>query len=153
MIRRALLIALAALTYGCSTEEAPIPATGPLKGQLSVDIRELADVEVRGSGPAIDVTIKLSKGFGVAPEGTSLTGAGRVEAFSEAGMTLYTARFDAPAVPGGAGRCGAEAVSLALSLHQREGARVSGSLAAYCGAGVFSGTPARILRLAGDLAR
>jgi hypothetical protein len=148
MIRRALIAGLA-LACGC-TDDA-IPNSGPLKGDLSVDIRDQAEVEIRGQGPALEATVKLSKGFGLAPDGAALTGKGREEAFPEAAMTLYTARFDAP--PSDGGPCGGSPVSLALSLHMRKGSRASGSLTAYCGAGVFHGEPARVLRLAGDLKR
>jgi hypothetical protein len=158
MIRQILggmLGTLALFACGCAGEEALTPLEGPLRGQLAVDIRDQADVEIRGEGPAldVDVTVKLSKGFGLVKDGAALMAPGRVEAFPEAGMTLYTARFEAPAIEGGSGPCGAQPVSLALSLHMREGTRASGSLAAYCGAGTYSGEPARILRLSGDLKR
>lgn len=150
MIRRALL-ALMALAGGCADDPLLDPKGGPLRGELSVDIRERAEIEIKGSGAELSVSAKLSKGYGVAPAGVTLAGAGREELFPEAQMTLYTARFEAP--PDSSGPCGASPVSLALSLHMRQGARASGSLTAFCGAGVYSGDPARILRLAGDLKR
>ena len=149
MMRRALIAGLA-LACGC-TDDPLTPASGPLRGELSLDIRDRAEIEIRGSGPSLEVMAKLSKGFGLVPEGAALTGKGREEAFPEAAMTLYTARFDAPPAPGGA--CGDSPVSLALSLHMRQGARAAGSLTADCGAGEFHGEPARVLRLAGDLKR
>jgi hypothetical protein len=117
-----------------------------------VDIREVASVTLRDEGGAVQASIKLTKGYGVLPAGAEFSGAGFVEAFPEAGVSLYTARFDAPADP--SGPCGSEPVSLALSLHRRGDApRTSGALAAYCGKGVWHGTPARMLRLAGDMKR
>lgn len=157
-MRRALakaiagLLGVACVAAGCGEEEAPPAANGPLRGELSVDIREVASVTLRDEGGAVQASIKLTKGYGVLPAGAELSGAGFVEAFPEAGVSLYTARFDAPADP--SGPCGAEPVSLALSLHRRGDApRTSGSLAAYCGKGVWHGTPARMLRLAGDMKR
>jgi hypothetical protein len=149
---KAAFLLMASAALGCAAEEAPNPVSGPLHGDLASDIREQASVEIREKGAEIDVSIKLSKGYGVAPPGAVLDGQGRAEPFPEAGMTLYTARFDAPA--DSSGPCGADPVSLALSLERRgDGARVSGSLAAYCGKGVFHGEPARIVRLSGNLAR
>jgi hypothetical protein len=88
----------------------------------------------------------------VAPAGEALSAPGRVEAFPEADATLYTARFGAPADP--AGPCGDRPVSLALSLHRAGGNdHLGGALTAYCGEGAWHGTPARVLRLAGDIAR
>ena len=127
MMRRALLAALA-LACGCTDDPLLDPKGGPLRGELSVDIRERAEIEIQGSGAELSVSAKLSKGFGVAPEGAALTGAGREELFPEAKMTLYTARFEAP--PAASGPCGSSPVSLALSLHMRQGARASGSLTA-----------------------
>jgi hypothetical protein len=148
MMRRALIAGLA-LACGCTDD--PIVTQNPLRGELAVDIRDSAEVEIRGEGPLLEATVKLSKGYGLAPEGAALTGKGREEVFPEASMTLYTARFDAP--PAAGGPCGSAPVSLALSLHRRQGSRAAGSLTAYCGAGVFHGEPARVLRLSGDLKR
>jgi len=92
----------------------------------------------------------LSQGFGVAPAESALSGSGRIESITEAGATLYTARLSAPAQP--AGPCGAQPVSLALSLHrQGANATVHGGLTAYCGAEQWHGVPPRVLRLAGEL--
>jgi len=150
MIRRALIAGLA-LACGCTDDPVPNLTKNPLRGELAVDIRDTAEVEIRGEGPLLEAMVKLSKGHGLAPEGAALTGKGREEAFPEASMTLYTARFDAP--PAAGGPCGSAPVSLALSLHIRQGSRAAGSLTAYCGAGVFHGEPARVLRLSGDLKR
>jgi len=150
MMRRALIAGLA-LVCGCTDDPVPSAAKGPLQGQLAVDIRDQAEVEIRGEGTALEATVKLSKGYGLAPEGAALTGKGREEAFPEAAMTLYTARFEAPKAAGGP--CGSSPVSLALSLHMRQGSRAAGSLTAYCSAGMFYGEPARVLRLSGDLKR
>ena len=98
MMRRALIAGLA-LACGC-TDDPLTPASGPLRGELSLDIRDRAEIEIRGSGPSLEVMAKLSRGFGLVPEGAALTGKGREEAFPEAAMTLYTARFDAPPAPG-----------------------------------------------------
>jgi len=151
-MKKLLLAAIAALALaGCYVDDppAPPPPKRVMGGDLSVDIRETAHVVLTVAGSDLKASVKLSRGYGVAPAG-ALEGAGSVEAFPEAEMTLYTARFDAPADPGGP--CGAEPVSLALSLHRRgDDAHVGGSLAAYCGQGVWHGVPARMLRLAGDL--
>jgi len=156
--RRAVAVAaLAALSVlpvlsGCGNEEGPAPVSGPLQGELSVDIRESASVTLTENGPAIEVALKLSKGYGVATAGAEIKGSGRAEPLPEAGVTLYTARVDGAPEP--SGPCGAEPISLALSLHRRGDApRVSGALTAYCGKDVWHGKPARLLRLAGDLKR
>jgi len=153
MRRPTLLTAMAALTLaGCFTDD-PLPAVARpqvLRGELACDIRETAKVVVTLSGPDAEVAVTLTKGYGVAPVGSTLVAEGHVEAFPEAGMELFTTRFDAPADAGGP--CGAQPVSLALSLHRRgKDAHVGGSLTAYCGKGVWHGVPARLLRLSGDL--
>jgi hypothetical protein len=151
-MKRLGIAALAALALtGCYADDPP-PAPLPKRvtsGDLSVDIRETAHLKLTTQGTDLKATVTLTKGFGVAPV-SEIDGAGSVEAFPEAEMTLYTARFDAPADP--SGPCGAQPVSLALSLHRRgKDAHVGGSLAAYCGQGVWHGVPVRMLRLAGDL--
>jgi hypothetical protein len=145
--------ALAALTLaGCFGDD-PLPAvTKPavLRGELAIDIRETARLVITSDGADAQVEVTLTKGYGVAPVGAALVGNGHAEAFPEAGMGLLTARFDAPADL--TGPCGAQPVSLALSLHRRgKDAHVGGSLTAYCGQGVWHGVPARLLRLSGDL--
>jgi hypothetical protein len=78
-----------------------------------------------------------------------LAARGRRERFPETGTELFTATFTAAPSPSGA--CGADPVTLALSLHHRPpNRRFGGSLAAYCGTKA-AGVPARIFRLAGDL--
>lgn len=153
MTRRALFATLA-LASGCTDDPIPdIADKGPLRGDLAVDIRDTAAVEISGEGPMLEVMVKFSNGYGLVPEGAAISGKGREEAFPEASMTLYTARFDAMPAPAGGGPCGSSPVSLALSLSMRQGSHAAGSLTAYCGAGVFYGEPARILRLSGDLKR
>ncbi len=152
MTRVALLYVVAACLAGatpaCGKDEQV--ATPQVAGTLALDIRDTLDVVVKGEGPDIEVTLTPSKGHGVAADGATLTGAGRIEAFPEAGGELMTARLDAAAVAGGP--CKDQPVSLALSLYRREkNAHVGGSLTAYCGAGTFQGVPARLLRLSGDL--
>lgn len=123
-----------------------------LVGTLSLEIRHTADLQiaVAPDGVGADVSLTLSEGFGVAPAASALRSAGRVEPVPEAGATLYTARLSAPAQPDGP--CGAEPVSLALSLHrQGDNAVVHGGLTAYCGADQWHGIPPRVLRLAGEL--
>lgn len=113
-----------------------------LRTTLDVDIRESASVRIERHGDELDVSIELSQGFGVAPPGERLRGKGRLERFPEAEVSLYTARFSVRAQPDGP--CGAEPISLALSLHRRDtGPRLSGSLTAYCGESVWHGLPAR----------
>lgn len=154
MIRRPLAAMSIALLGACSPlEPTPIPASAspslPMKGDLAVDIRETASLTLSGSD-ALDAALTLTKGYGVAPAGTELRGKGHVEDFPEAGSTLYSARFDAPA--DGAGPCHDQPVSLALSVFRRgNDAHVGGSLTAYCGKDVWHGLPARVLRLSGDL--
>jgi hypothetical protein len=135
---------------GCAEESGEAPVAGPLQGNLALEIRDQAELKIEGQGQKRRISIQCSKGFGFAPEGQMLSAEGLAEAFPEAKMTLFTARFEPVSLPGS--RCGAEPVSLALSLHKRdEAARVSGSLAVYCGAGVYSGEPIRILRISGEL--
>lgn len=140
MRRIAPLLGLFALVAACqSSSDEPDES---FVTTLDLDIRDSASVRVERRGEALDVSIELSKGFGVAPEGERLSGKGRLERFPEAEMTLYTARFAVAAQPGGP--CGKEPISLALSLSRRGVApRLSGSLTPYCGEGVWHGTPSR----------
>jgi hypothetical protein len=150
MKRLVVLVGVAAATAGCWADD-PLPKAPEvktLKGQLAVDIRDTADVVLTITEGKIDASLTLSKGFGVA--GGTLKGSGTVEAFPEAGTTLYTAKIDAPADP--SGPCKDAPISLALSLHRRgSDAHVNGALTAYCGKSVWHGVPARLLRLGGDL--
>jgi len=139
-MRRWLLLASLGAVLACEDSEAPSPETESF--ELDVDIRENAQVRVEKRGESLEVRLTISRGFGVAEDGATLRGSGRLERFPEADVTLYTAKLSAPAVS--AGPCGSEPVSLALALHRRGTAkRVSGSLTPYCGKDVWSGVPAR----------
>lgn len=136
---------------GCVDETlAPVDAT--LRGTLTLELRDSATIEIRlpPNDAPTTTTLTLAKGFGVAPAGVALTGAGTVERFPEASGTLYTAKLAADPQP--AGPCGSEPISLALSLHrQGDNAVVHGGLSAYCGAERWQGRPRRVLRLTGAL--
>ena len=151
-----VLLALAlvsALGCGGGGETKASPTLSPpvkLTGDLDMDIRYSAHVELDVTGTNLDASVTLSNGLDVAPVGQRLQGKGHVEAFLEADATLYTATFAAPASP--AGPCAAQPVTLALSLHrQGKNKHVGGALTAYCGAGVTHGVPANLMRLAGDM--
>jgi hypothetical protein len=121
-----------------------------MTGDLDMDIRYTAHVELVATGTDLTASVTLTNGLQVAPDNQKLSGTGHVEAFPEATATLYTARFDAPANP--AGPCGTQPVTLWLSLHrQGTNAHVGGALTAYCGASVVHGVPANLMRLAGNL--
>ena len=146
----ALATALPMLLLGCADEQDGF--SSGLKGTLEMEIRDTAAVEiaVRGSHGDSTVRLTLSEGYGLAPAGSTLEAPGRIEAFPEANATLYTARLSAPAQS--EGPCGAEPISLALSLHRPgDGPTVLGGLAAYCGDQTWQGRPQRILRLSGAL--
>lgn len=148
---RALALGLAAFAAtGCYIDDPlpPVPKPKVIEGDLAVDIRSQAHLVLSITGDELAATVHLDKGFGVAS--ASLEGKGAVERFPEAALVLYTARFEAPADP--TGPCGDQPVSLALSIQRRgKNTHVGGSLAAYCGAAVGHGVPARMLRLSGDL--
>ena len=136
---------------GCEIEETLSPVPGPLKGTLSLELRDSAELQIASDdGVNSTVTITLSEGFGFAPANTTLEAPGRIEPFPEANSTLYWAKLDAPGTC--YGRCVNDSVSLAMSLY-REGnnAIVLGGLSAYCGANTWHGTPKRVLRLNGPL--
>jgi len=136
----------------CGKDETPPPSTSTLSGELDLDIRDKASVSIEAEGTSTRVTVSVSKGFGVLPENTPVMGPGSIEAIAETGGTLYTGRLSGPVVPGG--RCGDQPVSIGFSLHRDESnARVSGGMAAYCGAGVWHGTPVKVLRLSGSMSR
>lgn len=121
-----------------------------LSADLDLDIRATARVEIALRGADLEASVTLGDGMGVAPTGVPLEGRGRVHDFPEAGAVLYAARVSSPPVVDGP--CASEPISLALTLRRANGnVRVAGGLAAYCGAGVWSGTPARILRLSGEM--
>jgi hypothetical protein len=121
-------------------------------GTLAVDTRDSADVTL-GVRPdkSVDVSMTLrGQGFGFVQADAPLTAKGKLEAFPEAGMDLYVAKWSLP--KGAGGPCGQGPTSLALSLTRRGGNnRVGGSLTAYCGKDTYFGVPARVLRLSGDL--
>lgn len=147
-------ILLAALAIACAnddeTKTKPEPEPITLSGSLDLELRDKLEITLIMRGETLSATVTPSKDFGVFAAGTPLSGDGRVESFPEAESTLYTARFAAPGRAGGP--CGAQALTLALSLHRAgTGAMVAGSLTAYCGA-QSHGIPARTpLRLSGLL--
>ena len=151
---RACPLLFAILSLGaCADSTASNPARSTYAGTLSVDIRgAIALSMAQANDVDLDVSIsaKDGNGYGLFDPTKPLTTKGRLEPFPEApGWQMYTARFDV--APVGGGPCGAEPVSLAMSLVRRDGnARVAGSITGYCGAGKFSGVPARVLRVAGD---
>lgn len=144
-MKRAVLVSFA-LLVGCGKSDAA-PDTS-IKGTLAVEIRMAVDVTLVPGG---DVTLAFGDGdFGVVDAGTKLSARVLVERLPEAGTTMYNAVFAAPKRSGSP--CGDQPMTLALSLIRRgENDRVGGGLTAYCGSGVTSGTPARILRLSGSL--
>lgn len=151
-----MVMVLAALVVGCMGEEKvnPTPAQVAYSGTLAVDIKGSAKVDIAvKAGNAIDVSLSVQakEAEGLVDPSTLLEAVGSLEPFPENDSELYTAKFSAAASPGGP--CGADPVSLALSLHRRgKNNRVGGSLTAYCGEGKFHGVPVRLLRLTGELA-
>ena len=144
----AALVALA-LCGGCSSgSRSGTPEH--LVADLSFEIRYQATVEIDRDGSNLDVALTPRTGFDLLESGKRYEGIGVLEDFPEAHTRLYTAGFDAPAIRGGP--CGSRPITLALSLSRRDDRPdLSGSLAAYCGAKTYTGTPARIFRLAGKL--
>lgn len=145
-------LALTLVLAACSSDKAPTPQSESAEGDLSVDIRGGAHVriaETAAKDGTVDVALSLARGEGVADPGAPLAAQGRIERFPEAGVRLYTARFNVPARAGSP--CGDKAMTLALALTRRlDNARVSGALTTYCEGSVDRGTPARIFRLAGS---
>jgi len=131
----------------CESSDAGV-ADETIRAKLDLDIRDRADLVLERRGERLDVAVTLGKGFGLVTDGTRLSGHGRVEAFPEADLSLYTARFSL--APHAGGPCKDEPISLALSLERRgRNERLAGSLTPYCGKDVWSGIPARSpLRLA-----
>jgi hypothetical protein len=118
--------------------------------RLDLDIRWSADVELHVSGNDVAAKLTLNDGREVAVAAMTFEGSGRLHVLPEADAVLYAAKFTSPPLAGG--RCGAEPVSLSLTLVRRgSNDRVAGGIAAYCGADTYSGTPARVLRLSGSL--
>lgn len=152
--KRRLLLAAVALSVlpacGDGEESAKVTARRSV-GSLDLDIRDVASVELSALDDALSAKVRLSKGFGVAPQDAELVGKGRVESFPEADLVLYTAKLSVEPTAGGP--CGSEPVSLALSLYRRGNAeRVGGALTPYCGRDVWHGVPARApLRITGKL--
>ncbi len=146
---RALVLLVLASGAACSSDEKSA-AREHLVFDLSLEIRYRATVDVEREGPNLEVAFVPEAGFDLLEVGHRYDGIGRIEEFPEAHARLYTAGLDAPAIP--SGPCGARPISLALSLSRRgDDPALAGSLAAYCGQGVYTGTPVRIFRLAGKL--
>ena len=147
----ALLVSTLAVAACADDGASTAPPAQPLKGELSLELRDIATVTIeRKGGDAIAVSVTASAGYDLLPAGEELLGNGYAEAFAEASATLYTAQLEAAAQAGGL--CAGEPVSLALSLHRPgESDTVVGGISVYCGAGVWHGIPARVLRLSGEL--
>ncbi len=146
-MRGVFLVVLLASVAAC-TDHDQAPARERLVFDLSLELRYRATVDVVREGANLDVAFVPQASFELLEVGRRYDGIGRIEEFPEAHARLYTAGFDAPAIA--SGPCGARPISLALSLSRRgDDPALAGSLAAYCGQGVFSGTPVRIFRLAG----
>ena len=134
-------VVLLALACACNASN-EADADEKLSLVLDLEIRDSASMQLTRTGEELDVSLALSKGFGVVADGARVAGKGRLERFPEADVALYTARFSLP--PQADGPCGEQPVSLALALHRRgDGPRLSGSLTPYCGTDVWFGTPAR----------
>jgi hypothetical protein len=152
MSRARLLLALPVIAFACADSTSSNPARVHYAGTLDVDIRGSVDVVLAQSGDqAIDVTLSGWKdGYGLFDPGAPLTATGRIDRFPESpGWEVYSARF-ATREPVLTGPCGAQSVSLVVSLARRDGnARVAGSVTAYCGADQYAGIPARVFRVTG----
>ena len=141
------LIAIAIVVAGCHEN-----GDSAWRGTLDVDIRDSVDVTmVSTSATDLDATLAFTtSGFDLFDHASPLRLPVHVEAFPEAGLTLYVGKLSLPAVSGG--RCADQPVSLALALSRKQGNdRVQGSLTAYCGADTYAGVPARVLRIVGSL--
>ena len=149
-MRRLIIAGAVLLALACGNDDETHPAEPVLRGTLEMEIRDEATIRVEGKGDAARVTVVLSNGYGLAPANTALSGPARIESFPEAEASLITARL--AATGDASGPCGAAPVSLALSLHRdADNDYVAGGMAAYCGSEVWSGKPARIVRLSGEL--
>jgi len=145
----AAFLALAFGTASCSGGGTSQPKEH-LVFDVNLELRYQATVDVSRDGQNLEVALVPQASFDVLEIGRRYDGRGFLEEFPEAHTRLYTAGFDAPAMP--SGPCGQKPVSLALSLSRRDQeTSLSGSLTAFCGAGVFTGTPTRIFRLAGKI--
>lgn len=149
-MKKLLWVAALALVAGCGDDEKPASTTHVMSADLDLEIRDRATVTIEAEGATTNVSIVVSKGFGIVPEGTPLTGPGTIEDFPETDGVLYTAKLQGAAVAGGL--CGDRPVSIGFSLHRDEGnERVSGGMAVYCGAASWQGTPVKVFRLAGRM--
>lgn len=149
-VATAFALALAASACSLPGADSNAQAETVRTGTLDLEIRDEATLAIKERADAVDVTLRLSKGFGLVADGATLSGAGRIDSYPEAGATLYTARFSTAAIANGP--CGPEPLSLALSLHtDADSAFVAGALTPYCGANRWYGIPAREpLRLRGS---
>jgi len=142
-----LLLATCWLVIGC--DGAPEPsATGAISGELSLEIRDTVQlsIEPRANGEA-SFELTPSAGYGLLKAGATIQASGHITALTEASATLYEAELDYDADP----PCG-DVTRLGLTLHrQGNNAAVFGGIAVYCGTGVDSSVPVRVLRLAGQL--
>jgi hypothetical protein len=127
------------------------PAEVVLQLELELEALEEARLEITRVGDELTATLQLSRGYGVVPDGATITGSARIDALPEAGATIYTARLGGPVVEGGP--CGAEPVSLALALHHDDDAAfVAGGVTPYCGADAWWGVPPiEPLRISGKM--
>ena len=155
MSARSALLVAALLLPCCSEQETitPVALGSAYEGTLAVEIRGSAAVSI-ATAPNGDVPVSVQPDMigaaGLLDPSMKLSVPGRVEPFPETESELYTAKFSVPARNDGP--CGASPMSLGLSLLRRgHNNHVGGSLTAYCGADRFSGVPARVLRLSGDL--
>lgn len=147
---RALAALLLVATLGGCDGGAKHRVTERLVADLDFELRFQATVEMERDGTNLDVAFTPRAGFDLLEVGKRYEGIGALEDFPEAHASLYTAGFDADPIP--SGPCGPRPITLAMSLSRRaDRLDVSGSLAAYCGAKTYTGTPIRIFRLAGKL--
>ncbi len=146
------------MTAACSKkDDAPSQPSGdagdagPKTSTLAIDIRGSIDVTMQITGDTLTVDLVGRDmdfaGFFSAEE--KLHAVGRVEKFPESNLTLYTGLISLPARP--ASPCGAQPMSIALSLSQRgTNTRVAGGLTVYC-ADRAIGVPKRVFRISGSL--
>jgi hypothetical protein len=107
---------------------------------LDLEAKRSIHVVITQTGDTLEATVTPSEGFGVAPAGEPLGGPARIDAFPEAGATMYAARLSGPVIEGG--RCGDQPVSLALALHlDTDAGFIAGGLTPYCGADTWFGVP------------
>ena len=141
------LITIASVLAGCHDS-----GDSAWRGTLDVDIRDSVDATLVPHGATdLDATLAFTtSGFDLFDHASPLRLPVHIEAFPEAGLTLYVGTLSLPPFAGG--RCADQPVSLALALSRKEqNDRVQGSLTAYCGESTYSGVPARVLRIVGSL--